>query len=54
MRETRWFVICPEPEAPGLWNIWQRKNCVAIGWAPPTYSLEGDTDNSGWDIARFV
>jgi Endonuclease NucS len=47
-----WFVICPETEAPGLWNIWQRENCVAIGWGPPTYSLEGDTDNSGWDIAR--
>jgi hypothetical protein len=52
MAETRWFVICPEPEAPGLWNIWQREKCVAIGWGPPSYSLEGDTDNSGWDIAR--
>jgi hypothetical protein len=52
MAENHWFVICPEPYAPGVWNNWQREKCVAIGWGPPTFSLEGDTDNSGWDVAR--
>jgi hypothetical protein len=52
MAENRWFVICPEPEAPGLWNVWQKENCVALGWGPPNFLLEGDTDSSGWDIAR--
>jgi hypothetical protein len=47
-----WFVICPETEAPGLWNVWRHENCVAIGWGPPSFTLDGDTEDSGWDIAR--
>ncbi len=48
-----WIVVCPEPQvAGGLWATWYRENCVAVGWGPPDYSLEGPTDNRGWGFAR--
>jgi len=35
-----------------LWHRWHEQNCVAAGWPPTTYSLEGPTDDSGWEYAR--
>jgi hypothetical protein len=52
MPQNYWAVICNEPKAPGVWKTWLAENCVAIGWPPETYSLEGPTDNPGWDSAR--
>jgi len=52
LSQNYWSVICPEPAAPGLWKKWHAENCVAIGWPPPHYHLEGSTDKPGWDIAR--
>ena len=47
-----WGVICNEPNAPGVWQKWLVANCVAIGWPPPTYQLEGPSNTPGWDSAR--
>lgn len=52
MSQNYWSVICNEPNAPGVWKKWLAENCVAIGWPPPTYQLEGPTDKPGWDSAR--
>jgi hypothetical protein len=52
MPQNYWAVICNEPKAPGIWKTWLAENCVAIGWPPATYSLEGPTDKPGWDSAR--
>jgi hypothetical protein len=52
MPQNYWSVICNEPNARGLWNKWLAEKCVAIGWPPPKYPLEGPTDKPGWDIAR--
>jgi hypothetical protein len=52
MPQNYWAVICNEPGAPGVWKTWLAENCVAIGWPPPKYSLEGPTDKPGWDSAR--
>jgi hypothetical protein len=52
MPNNYWSVICPEPEAPGLWRTWLNEKCVAIGWPPSRHHLEGSTDKPGWDIAR--
>jgi hypothetical protein len=50
--QNYWGVICNEPNAPGVWKKWLGENCVAIGWPPPTYTLEGPTNTPGWDSAR--
>jgi hypothetical protein len=52
MPQNYWSVICPEPEAPGLWKTWLAEKCVAIGWPLSHYHLEGPTEKPGWDIAR--
>jgi hypothetical protein len=52
MSQNYWAVICNEPNAPGVWGKWLSAGCVAIGWPPPKYRLEGPTDKPGWDSAR--
>ncbi len=52
MRIKHWAVICPEPEAPGLWGTWLKERCVAVGWTPLRHHLEGPTDDLGWATAR--
>ena len=52
MPQNYWAVICPEPRAPGVWQTWVRERCVAIGWPPSNYHLEGPSDDTAWDIAR--
>ena len=48
-----WIVICPERQTKGgLWRIWYRENCVAIGWPPSSYHPDGPTDRVGWRSAR--
>jgi hypothetical protein len=50
-----WIVICPEPHVRGgLWARWYRENCVAVGWPPSHWSLDGDgpTPNPGWTHVR--
>jgi hypothetical protein len=52
MKPKCWAVICPEPEEPGLWKTWMNARCVAIGWAPPSNRMDGQTDDDGWATAR--
>jgi hypothetical protein len=52
MSQNYWAVICNEPNAPGVWKTWLAEKCVAIGWPPPTYSIDGQTEKPGWDSAR--
>jgi|SRR5580692_2000859 hypothetical protein len=52
MAPNYWAVICDETEAPGLWKIWWKEGCVAIGWSPQTYPLVGSANSSSWDKAR--
>lgn len=52
MTQNRWAVICPERKAPGVWGTWLHEHCVAVGWPPSRYHMEGHTDHEGWDIAR--
>jgi hypothetical protein len=49
-----WIVICPEPyvRGGGLWAHWYRENCVAVGWPPPSWTLEGPSEDLGWTYAR--
>jgi RimJ/RimL family protein N-acetyltransferase len=53
MVNRHWIVICPERYARrGIWHVWYRENCVAIGWPPSKYHPEGETDSAGWRWAR--
>ena len=52
MTTQNWAVICPERDAPGLWQRWLKENCVAIGWPPSRYHLSGSTNKSSWRMAR--
>lgn len=48
-----WIVICPEPHVQGgVWQRWYTEGCVAVGWPPPEYSLDGLTDSAGWKWTR--
>jgi hypothetical protein len=49
-----WIVICPEPyvRGGGLWARWYRENCVAAGWPPPMWTLDGPSDDPGWTYTR--
>ena len=50
---AHWIVICPEPSIRGgLWARWYRENCVAVGWSPPSFYLEGEAADLGWAFAR--
>lgn len=51
-RHNCWAVICPEPDAPGVWRTWANECCVAIGWPPSKYHLHGKTENASWERAR--
>lgn len=53
MAQRHWIVICPERQAKGgLWRVWYREKCVAIGWPPSSYHPDGPTDSTGWRWAR--
>jgi hypothetical protein len=48
-----WIVICPVPKVQGdVWALWYRENCVAAGWPPPNWSLDGPSQEVGWIYAR--
>lgn len=52
-RPSYWIVICPEPYVRGgVWGRWYRENCVAAGWPPPNWSLDGPSEDAGWVYAR--
>lgn len=40
-----WIVNYPVVYAPGVWSTWYRENCVALGWPPSSWSLEGYRHN---------
>ncbi len=47
---NRWIVTCPENHITcqlELWRIWQRENCVAIGW-PPENGYRLEQPHHGW------
>ena len=44
---TLWKVYCMEDEFPGLWHRLYRHQCVAIGWPPPHWKLNGKTKGRG-------
>jgi hypothetical protein len=52
--ETRfWIVICPEPHVKGgLWKTLYAEKCVAVGWGPSDYPLEGPSESPGWSFTR--
>jgi hypothetical protein len=52
MATNYWAVICPEPRAPGLWGTWLKEQCVAIGWPPDKYHLDGPARTESWEKAR--
>ncbi len=53
-KSTLWKVTCEEEEYPGLWQLWFKNQCVAIGWPPGLgYKLHNKTKkSSGWFRAR--
>jgi hypothetical protein len=52
MPRNCWAVICPEPDAPGLWGRWRKYKCVAIGWPPRRFHLYGPERKKSWASAR--
>jgi hypothetical protein len=52
MAPNYWAVVCDESHAPGLWEIWFKERCVAIGWSPSKHHLVGPTHDSSWKKAR--
>src|ERR1700723_2037863 len=48
MAPNYWAVVCPESNVPGLWGIWLKERCVAIGWPPDKHHLEGTTGDARW------
>src|SRR2546425_8688001 len=44
---TLWKVYCMEDEFPGLWHRLYRHQCVAVGWPPPRWKLNGKTKDRG-------
>ena len=54
MSDGLWIVVCPQTDVkkPDLWGKWYVEQCVAVGWPPCDYPLNGVTDNLGWKIAR--
>jgi hypothetical protein len=49
---TLWKVYCVEDRFPGLWHRLYRYQCVAVGWPPPNWKLQGETKDQGWARAR--
>ncbi|MBF0504839.1 MAG: DUF91 domain-containing protein [Candidatus Omnitrophica bacterium] len=51
---TVWKVTCEEVVYPGLWQLWFKHQCVAVGWPPGNgYKLHDKTKKSfGWSRAR--
>jgi hypothetical protein len=47
-----WAIVCDETEAPGLWEVWRKEHCVAIGWSPDKNHLVGPTNKPNWEKAR--
>jgi len=52
MAPNYWAVVCDESEYPGLWKVWRKEHCVAIGWPPDKNHLVGPTNKSNWEKAR--
>jgi len=54
MSDGLWIVVCPQTDVKksDLWGKWYVEQCVAVGWPPRDYPLNGVTDNLGWKIAR--
>ena len=48
-----WKAFCDESTYPGLWSRWFSAQCVAVGWGPPKWSLNGGGSPSpAWSAAR--
>jgi len=47
-----WKFFCRENRHPGLWQCWLENNCVAVGWPPREFLLEGPTESTPWQRAR--
>lgn len=52
MAPNYWAIVCPDSDEPGLWNIWLKAHCVAIGWSPEKYHLVGPPIKPEWEKAR--
>jgi hypothetical protein len=52
MAPNYWAIVCPELEVPGLWSIWLKEHCVAIGWSPEKYHMVGPPRKPAWQKAR--
>ena len=52
MTHNIWKVICDEKRYPGLWRKWYEEQCVAVGWAPKWFKLEGKSPKHSWSVAR--
>ncbi|HTV39083.1 MAG TPA: endonuclease NucS domain-containing protein [Candidatus Sulfotelmatobacter sp.] len=47
-----WKINCEENKFPGMWQRWFKHQCVAVGWPPDWFCLEGHTKDYGWSRAR--
>ena len=49
-----WKVHCEENNYPGIWRLWYRHQCVAVGWPPQDgfFFAVAPTKDVGWRIAR--
>jgi hypothetical protein len=52
MAPNYWAIVCPDSDVPGLWDVWLKEHCVAIGWPPDEYHLVGPTRSPNWQKAR--
>src|ERR1700691_2452123 len=52
---TLWKFFCEEASYPGMWQRWFLNQCVGVGWGRiygPQYSLDGETNDHGWNKVR--
>lgn len=47
-----WRITCHVGQNPGQWPFWFREQCCAVGWAPPEFTLDGESTDRGWTGAR--
>jgi hypothetical protein len=42
-----WKITCQEDDFPGLWQLWYKYQCVAVGY-PPKWLRENERKNTAW------
>jgi hypothetical protein len=47
-----WKINCTENWYPGLWRSWFTSQCLAVGWPPPYFLLNGPAKQKNWGRAR--